>query len=168
MSVDRLRLARDQLGTDPRAALSLVRAAWGDAQGDDASLAATVTLVLGALERAGMDLEVVELAKTAAGRWPRFVELRYREGRARRRLDHRVEMLAAFEACLAIGEDTSHPSTPGAGTYLPFFELGELAEKSGDLTTARAYYERAVGFERFEPAMSRLRALGSRRGMRVA
>src|SRR5207249_9120701 len=90
-----------------------------------------------------------------------FTELTMREALAYKSLGRTKEMLASFEACLKLGEDPSAVGAVGAGSFLPWFELGSFAEACGDRGGARACYGRALGFGPFAPASERLRALDS-------
>ncbi len=80
-----------------------------------------------------------------------------REALAFKSLGRTKEMLAAFEACVTLGEEPL--GSGGAGSFLPWFELGLFAESCGDRPGARECYGRALAFGPFAPASERLSGL---------
>lgn len=155
----RYRLAKALVGCDPMAALEHASAAL-DLVPLDAPDARGVVLTLAeALAGAGMFADVLGLAEACRERWPRFTELEMRKALAYKSLGRTKEMLESFEACLRLGEDPDAVGGPGAGTFVPWFELGVFAESCGDRGGARACYGRALGFGPFAPASERIAAL---------
>ena len=153
------RLAKALVGSDPVAALEHASAAL-ELVPLDAPEARSVVLTLAeALAGAGMFADVLGLAEACRERWPRFTQLRMREALAYKSLGRTKEMLAAFEACVTLGEEQG--GSGGAGTFLPWFELGAFAEACGDRAGARECYGRALGFGPFALASERLAALAA-------
>ena len=148
--------ARELLSTDPIAAIEHANAAVGTLGLDGPELPAAIVVLAEALGQAGMFGEIVELVVACRTRFPNHVELLYRLGMAAQKLGRPQEMLAAFEACLAIGDNGSHPHTAGAGTYLPLHQLGLFAESQGDARGARQLYNRAMSFIDHEPTADRI------------
>ena|GEM_PF-440298 len=157
--VARYRLAKALVGSDPALALEHASAALELVPLDAPEARGVVLTLAEALAGAGMFAEVLGLAEACRERWPAFTELRMREALAWKSLGRNEEMLEAFEACLKLGEDPSAVGGAGAGTFLPWFELGIFAESCGDREGARTLYGRALGFGPFAAATERLSAL---------
>jgi FkbM family methyltransferase len=155
----RYRLAKALIGSDPALALEHANAALELVPLEAPEARGVVLTLAEALAAAGMFAEVLGLAEACRERWPAFTELRMREALAYKSLGLTKEMLAAFEACLTLGEDPAAVGAAGAGSFLPWFELGLFAESCGDRGGARACYGRALGFGPFAPASERLSAL---------
>ncbi len=153
----RNRLAKALVGRDPVAALEHASAALELVPLEAAEARGVVLTLAEALAGAGMFADVLGLAEACRERWPRFTELRMREALAYKSLGRTKEMLAAFEACVTLGEEEG--GSGGAGSFLPWFELGAFAESCGDRAGARACYGRALGFGPLAPASERLAAL---------
>ena len=151
------RLAKALVGIDPVAALEHASAALELVPLEAPDARGVVLTLAEALASAGMFADVLGLAEACRERWPRFTELRMREALAYKSLGRTKEMLAAFEACVTLGEEEG--GSGGAGSFLPWFELGSFAESCGDRAGARECYGRALGFGAFAPATERLAAL---------
>ena len=161
---DHFHRARQLLSTDPAAALEHASAAISTIALDCEELPSAVVVLAETLEQAGMFGEIVELVTACQSRFPHHVELRLRLGLAAQKLGRPQDMIAAFEACLAIGDNASHPHTAGAGTYLPLHQLGLFAESQGDARGARQLYNRAMMFADHEPTADRLAFLETMTG----
>ena len=148
--------ARNLLSSDPVAALEHANAAIGSLPLDSEELPGAIVVLADALARAGLFGEVVDLVGACQERFPKHLELAYRLGIAAQKLGRPASMLAAYEACLAIGDQSSHPHTAGAGTYLPLHQLGLFAESQGDAKGARQLYTRAMSLFPHEPSADRL------------
>jgi FkbM family methyltransferase len=155
----RSRLAKALVGSDPALALEHASAALELVPLDAPEARGVVLTLAEALAAAGMFEEVLGLAEACRERWPAFTELRMREALAYKSLGRTKDMLGAFEACLKLGEDPAAVGAAGAGSFLPWLELGLFAESCGDRGGARACYGRALGFGPFAPASERLSAL---------
>ncbi len=153
------RLAKALVGIDPVAALEHASAALELVPLEAPDARGVVLTLAEALAGAGMFADVLGLAEACRERWPRFTELRMREALAYKSLGRTNEMLAALEACVTLGEEEG--GRGGAGSFLPWFELGAFSESRGDRTGARECYGRALGFGPFAPASDRLAALDS-------
>ncbi len=156
------RLAKALVGSDPVAALEHASAALELVPLEAPEARGVVLTLAEALAGAGMFADVLGLAEACRERWPRFTELRMREALAYKSLGRTKEMLAGFEACVTLGEEEG--GSGGAGSFLPWFELGAFAESCGDRAGARACYGRALGFGPFAPASERLAALDAAAG----
>ncbi len=155
----RYRLAESLLASDSAAALENGAIALETLPLDAIEALSLVLVVATALERAGRHTDVLGLVQSCAERWPSFTELHLRAGLAHARLGDVAAALQAFETCVALGEDERMPGVVGAGTFLPWFHLGRLAEERGDRTSARAFHGRALAHASFAPAFDRVRAL---------
>jgi FkbM family methyltransferase len=113
-----------------------------------------------ALTAARHPADVIELERSCRARWPKLASLRYLAGLAHGELGHVREMVAAFEQCIAIGEDEGAVRVVGAGSHLPLFRLGLFAEASGERSTARTFHARALQVASdFAPSRQALAAL---------
>ena len=151
------RLAKALVGIDPVAALEHASAALELVPLEAPDARGVVLTLAEALASAGMFADVLGLAESCRERWPRFTELRMREALAYKSLGRTNGMLAALEACVTLGEEEG--GSGGAGSFLPWFELGAFSESCGDRAGARECYGRALAFGPFAPASERLAAL---------
>jgi FkbM family methyltransferase len=150
------RLAEALVARGPAEALEQANAALAYLPLDTVDAQGLVLTLASALARLDMHGELLQLAEACRDRWPHFTELRYREALAHQKLARVHEMLRAFEDCLKLGEDPTGPGTVGAGTFLPWYQLGLFAEAQGDRAGARLSYGRALGFAPYGPAKKRL------------
>lgn len=150
------RLAEALAETDPVSAVDLASSAL-DVLPVDSPEAQGVVLTLATALYAGGGLdELLGLVGACRERYPRWPDLRLFEALAHGSAGRTREMIAALEACLAIGEAPHAPGTIGAGTILPLFHLGGIAERSGDPKAASALYARALPFPMARAALERL------------
>ena len=101
---------------------------------------------LRALERSGQALELLEgLARTI----PERADTLFLAALCRMDLGRFAEAEAGFRRCLELGPARSGPveSSPSAATWAPAHNLGVMCECLGRPAEARAWYERALGFD---------------------
>lgn len=153
------RLAEALVSRGPAEALEQANAALAYLPLDSVDAQGLVLVLASALSRLDMHEEILQLAEACRERWPRFTELRYREALAHQKLGRVHEMLRALEDCLNFGEDPSGPGAVGAGTFLPFYQIGLFSEAQGDRNGARIAYGRALCFAPYGPAAKRLEEL---------
>lgn len=116
-----------------------------------------------ALTALGRSAELAQLVELCGARYASSATLHYLAGIAYGQLGRLAEMVGAFEECLRLGEDAEGARVVGAGSFLPLFRLGILAETSGDRATARTFYARArVACPSFDAPRERLEALDAR------
>lgn len=156
---DHLAAARRLLATDPAAALAHANEAIASVPLDGPDLPGAIMVLADALAANAMHAEIVELVASCGDGLPRFVDLPYRLGRALQELGRHEEMLRAYEAAIAIGEEGTPAGTPGAGSYLPYHQLARFAESQGDLAGARQLYGKALSFGDHAPSRARLAEL---------
>lgn len=148
--------ARQYLSIDPTASLAIANDVVTEIDLDRAEVHHAVVVLAEALRLAGLHTEILALVEACRERFPRSAELAYRKALAHQTLDQHEEMFAAYDVCLAIGDDSSHLCTAGAGTWLPFHQLGLFAEAHGDARTARQLYTKALAMSGYLPTAERL------------
>lgn len=150
------RLAEALAPTDPVAAVHLASKALDALPVDAPEVQDVVLAMASAFHFGGGTDELLELVAASRDRFPRWPDLRLFEALAHAAKGDDGACLAALEACLAIGEVETAPGTVGAGTSIPLFHLGALAQKSGDRRAARALYARALPLGFARDALERL------------
>jgi FkbM family methyltransferase len=150
------RLAESLVASDPVAAVELAGEALDALPLEGPDVQAVVLTLASALHAGGGRDELLGLAAACRERFPGWPDLRLFEALAFGAMQRDREMIASLEACLAIGESETSPGTLGAGSTLPLFHLGAVAERSGDARAARALYLRALPLPPARAALERL------------